>query len=738
MKSRRTTPRPAIFASEALEARRLLTAVTLTLDPAQSHVSIVGNELRDLDQGLYNTPYDGVTDATLTGTMQADVTTSSLSILGSTMTPGTQLDWLSELQATIFQMSYPGMSLGVTGNKAVSGGSFAAGGLLGTLKAGNANFWWDDDPSTLTATSLTGETAALSAGTGSLSIVGSAVTLTIPLDVTFPVGFTAPATTGVASFNAMNNLVLHGTIVATGTLPATTGSVAGRVYDDANGNAFVDVGELGINARTVFADKDGDGVLDAGEPSTTTNASGDYVLASLTPGSYTIRQVLPSGWRQTVPAAGSGYSVAVTSGSTFTGRSFAATQTATIRGTVSNDANANGTVDGTEVGLAGWRVYVDANNDGAYQSNETSAITDATGAYTLTVAAGTHVVRQVLAYGWRVTSPQSGVRSVTVGSAGSATGASFADTQRGLLTGTLYHDSNLNGLKDSTEAPLAGWRVYVDANRDGVRQSSETSAVTDTNGNYSMSADAGYQRVGEVLATGWQPTSPSSGYREAYVYSGEVVTDLSFGNAQRGMVLGNVFDDRDANGLRNSVDPALKGWRVFIDMNNDRVYQSTEPTSVTDAKGNYKFVVIPGKYRIREVIPTGWRISAPAVTGYHDVTVVAAQTLTSRSFGNTTTVAISGVVFYDANHDGIQQISETGWSGWRVFIDGNHDGKFDAWEKNVYSGSGGSWTLDGLNAGTYDIRIVRYTYYKQSTPAKGFHVTLASGAVKRGLAFGLY
>src|SRR5262249_3424860 len=51
-------------------------------------------------------------------------------------------------------------------------------------------------------------------------------------------------------------------------------------------------------------------------------------------------------------------------------------------GTVSNDAAGSGTYSG-QPGLAGWTVGLDDNRDGVLSANEPSAVTDASGHYSL-------------------------------------------------------------------------------------------------------------------------------------------------------------------------------------------------------------------------------------------------------------------------------------------------------------------------------------------------------------------
>jgi hypothetical protein len=75
----------------------------------------------------------------------------------------------------------------------------------------------------------------------------------------------------------------------------------------------------------------------------------------------------------------------------------APTAATTVSGTVFRDYNADGIRDGADAGLAGRTVFVDLNGDGTLDAGDPTAVTDASGAYTLTgVPAGTYTIRVVL------------------------------------------------------------------------------------------------------------------------------------------------------------------------------------------------------------------------------------------------------------------------------------------------------------------------------------------------------
>ena len=59
-----------------------------------------------------------------------------------------------------------------------------------------------------------------------------------------------------------------------------------------------------------------------------------------------------------------------------------------IRGRKWHDVDSDGTPDAGEPGLSGWTIYVDANNNGLFNSEEQWARTGEDGSYSLTLWAG--------------------------------------------------------------------------------------------------------------------------------------------------------------------------------------------------------------------------------------------------------------------------------------------------------------------------------------------------------------
>jgi hypothetical protein len=82
--------------------------------------------------------------------------------------------------------------------------------------------------------------------------------------------------------------------------PAT--QIAGQLWSD-DGDGALGGGEAPLVGFEVYLDLDEDGTLDAGEPTTTTDATGGFVLEPAAPGTFVVRQVLPFGWRSTLSLA---------------------------------------------------------------------------------------------------------------------------------------------------------------------------------------------------------------------------------------------------------------------------------------------------------------------------------------------------------------------------------------------------------------------------------------------------
>jgi hypothetical protein len=520
---------------------------------------------------------------------------------------------------------------------------------------------------------------------------------------------------------------------------AGAGSIAGTVFNDLNADGNEDAGEPGLSGWTVFADLNNNGVLDPGEPSTGTNAQGHYTLSGLPAGTYTLREVLQSGWIRSAPPGGS-YSVTLAAGENVTGYDFGNYRLATVTGTVFNDLNADGIKQASEPGLSGWTVYADLNNNGVLDPGEPSTTSSSGGSYTLSLVPGTHLIREVLRPNWAPTGPAEGFYSLTVTSGQSVTGRDFGN-QSGTVTGNVFRDTNGNGIRDSGEPGLSVWTVFADLNNNGVLDPGEPSTTTDSQGNYVLGGlPAGDVAVREQLQSGWVQTAPAQG---AYTVSiADVTTRVSgrdFGVFALAIVSGTVFNDLNGDGIKQANEPGLSGWTVFVDLNNNGVLDPGEPSTTTFSDGSYTlFNVGPGPVTLREILRPNWAPTAPA-EGFYVITPTSGQNISGRNFGNQSGT-VTGNVFNDLNGNGIKDAGEPGLSFWTVYADLNNNGVLDPGEPSTTTDSQGNYVLGGLPAGDVAVREQLQSGWVQTAPAQGAYTVSIGDVTTRvpGLDFGLF
>lgn len=101
--------------------------------------------------------------------------------------------------------------------------------------------------------------------------------------------------------------------------PLLTGIIKGHVYNDANGNAMRGRNEKGLGGRKLFLDLNNNGKRDAGEQMVATAADGSYQFEGLAAGKYTVREILPTGWRATTAGA---FKLQIKTGQTLSGKDF--------------------------------------------------------------------------------------------------------------------------------------------------------------------------------------------------------------------------------------------------------------------------------------------------------------------------------------------------------------------------------------------------------------------------------
>lgn len=99
------------------------------------------------------------------------------------------------------------------------------------------------------------------------------------------------------------------------------GSITGVVFDDANANGIKDTSEATLPNITIQYNTGSQAVQ-----TITTDNTGNYLISGLCDGTYIVKQVVPAGWRQTLPANAGNYSVLIANGNAITDKNFGNTK----------------------------------------------------------------------------------------------------------------------------------------------------------------------------------------------------------------------------------------------------------------------------------------------------------------------------------------------------------------------------------------------------------------------------
>lgn len=195
--------------------------------------------------------------------------------------------------------------------------------------------------------------------------------------------------------------------------------ISGTVWNDADFDGKIDTNESGISNWQIYIDKNNNGKLDSNETSVRTNSKGNYIFSGLADGTYKVRQTSQTGYRRTYPTSSGLYTVTVSGLTAATDKNFGNTRAVQISGTVWRDFDKDGKRDSNDTGLSGWTVYIDKNNNGKFDTGETSTTTSSSGAYQFSLGGGTYTIRLVVSSAWKLTTKSSYLLSMSPGTTSS-------------------------------------------------------------------------------------------------------------------------------------------------------------------------------------------------------------------------------------------------------------------------------------------------------------------------------
>lgn len=343
------------------------------------------------------------------------------------------------------------------------------------------------------------------------------------------------------------------------------------------------------------------------------------------------------------------------------------------------------------------------------------------------------------------------------------------------LGNLVWVDLNANGYKDAGEPPVSGVTVnlYADANGDNVPDgASLATTVTDASGVYGFTnLPAGNYIVGVTLPNGFTNSlTPASGGTTNSDVDNDNNGFTTVGNEVRSVYVtlsvgGEPTGDGDGANGNLTMDFGLKGPLalgnfVWVDLNNNGIYDSGEPTyagatvklyadangdntpdgaalatTTTDANGLYSFSnLAPGNYIVGVTIPTNYVAGATTATSSNPnndtnndnngVTTVSGElrsnyiTLSTGgepatgvdgdgTNGNLTldfaikpTQYVGDYVWLDLNRDGIQDASELGFPGIKVELYNTSN----VLQQTTYTNSNGFYYF-AVPTGTYYVKF---------------------------------
>ena len=226
----------------------------------------------------------------------------------------------------------------------------------------------------------------------------------------------------------------------------------------------------------------------------------------------------------------------------------------------------------------------------------------------------------------------------------------------------------------------------------------------------------------------------------------------------QGTVTGQLFVDLNGDDTLNGSEVVAPGVLVYLDLDNSGTLNGMEPNVNTDASGNYTLIlpnVSDGQQVTVKVDQADLDMDFPdheflnPMTGEQIVSLVkggtvnADFTLRPDGFFPGVSGIISGLVYQDANGNGMQDGGEGPLSNVRVFVDSISNGVFDAGELEGITNASGQFTIVTPSGGIFpvlpDLMNLGGTDFEQTDPAGGgpINVTLANGGEDNTLVFGI-
>ncbi|HUV65657.1 MAG TPA: GEVED domain-containing protein, partial [Sedimentisphaerales bacterium] len=170
------------------------------------------------------------------------------------------------------------------------------------------------------------------------------------------------------------------------------------------------------------------------------------------------------------------------------------------------------------------------------------------------------------------------------------------------------------------------------------------------------------------------------------------------------IIRGVKYNDLNDNGNKDPNEPELGGWQITLEDGDHNLLA----TATTDTDGQYTLTITePGTYFIAEVQKPGWRQTDPFFEGSPSAYWFLFSELPSYAvmdrynFGNHQTGTeppegtgtIRGMKYNDLNGDGRRDPNEPGLANWKIYVDLNHNNKWEEGEPYDITDSDGKYSI---------------------------------------------
>lgn len=290
-----------------------------------------------------------------------------------------------------------------------------------------------------------------------------------------------------------------------------------------------------------------------------------------------------------------------------------------------------------------------------------------------------------------------------------ATAYNFEEYRPVTVSGVVFHDANNDGLKDVSEAGLAGAVLRLSGTTYTGAALALSDVTTVSGGAYSFTAPPTNDAAGYTVTERTEPPAtldgkdydgsavvPNSAGRLAGTDAHAILSGLApgasfpnrnFGELKLASIAGYAYIDPNENAIKNTGEPVLSNVTFTLSGTDDlgAAVSSTSTSSMSVNGGQYLFSNLrPGTYTVTETQPAGLQNTGAQVgsgsngvaTGSNvtpavlsTIVLLSNDVLTNYNFGHKGTL-LSGVVYIDTNRNGVMDTGEPGIAGVNVSLSG--------------------------------------------------------------------